>query len=603
MVRSLTYPLLLILLVWLTTLGTWEILRGEFLGIAYDSLAAHLLHGSIEVDPDAIAFERYDYRGKVFMYFGPFPALLRVLPNLIAPNYYGAWSRVSTIIATLLSAIAFGGIIARALTPNQSMTSRSKSWIVVAAPFLFALGTPIAFLVSTPNIYHEAVSWGLCGTLLSLWAVAEMAIDVKSRAKMLLIFSIGFALSLLSRLTTAIPAGLLMPFVYSRYAAPALQTNLSWFKLLRGLVPSSIVVLASCAFQLWYNYERFGSIWVFRDLSKYFFSKTHLGSDFAIARLPDALIHYFGISSRHFVDHPPFVRMVTSVYLRPELYVQTWREQTISLPLSASWLIIPGTIGAFYALTKPCNLLLRVALFATLLQALSVMAYFFISERYAAELVPFFVVGLFVFASQFRMTRIWRACLIAICVLSVSTTVSSAIRFHMLFNTSTPSSLRQPFESLFFPDVVKALVDTDAQMLSDLTPLSTQPAGVPAYPNRDLFSRPLKLLSHSSLKGLGMRAGSRISYEVPAEMSEFKAVVMLSERSVACNEITLTLEGRDQDERLLFELPIRSNTPEPISLSASIVGTQRLTLSLRQDVKSIYCESANLYAARFTRKQ
>lgn len=594
---------LLVCLCWIATLGSWEILRGEFLGVAYDSLASHLLRGSAEVDQGAIQFERYELDGKVFMYFGPFPALVRILLNFMAPGHYGAWSRVSTVAAVFLSAITFGRMVNSALTINQSITSQSKKWLTIAAPLILGLGTPLAFLLSAGNIYHEAMAWGICGTLLSLRSTLDLAINPKRRVQSMRVFSIGFAVSLLSRLTTAIPALLLMPFVLVRYIRLELPKNHSRLSIPRKLIVPCGTILISSLFQLWYNYDRFGSVLVFRDLSKYFFSKTHLGPDFYASRLPDAVIHYFGVSSRHFLDRAPFIGMVTSIYQRPELFVLPWREQTISLSLSAPWLLIAGSVGTLYALIRPCQSLSRIALLATLVQALLVMSYFFISQRYAAELVPFFVVGLCVFASQCRLNRLWFSALVAASALSVFVTLTSAIRFHMLFDPPTPAALRQPFESLFFPDIAAALVDSRATSITDLIPLADPSATIPAYPNRDVFDRPLRLLTYSALKGLGMRASSRVSYEVPPDTIEFRGIAMLSERSAACNEITLTFEGHNEDGTLIFQQRISSNTPDPIPLSASIVAVRRLTISLRQDIQSPLCDAANLYAARFIRKR
>jgi hypothetical protein len=141
MMRGFTYILLVVCLCWLVTLGSWELLRGHYLGVAYDSLGANLLKGSAEVDIEAIHIERYEVDGKIFTYFGPFPALLRVILNFFAPGHYGSWSRVSTLLAVFLSAVAFSRMIGSALTLNQSLGSRSKTWLTLAARFALTLGT------------------------------------------------------------------------------------------------------------------------------------------------------------------------------------------------------------------------------------------------------------------------------------------------------------------------------------------------------------------------------------------------------------------------------------------------------------------------------
>jgi hypothetical protein len=584
-------------------LGSWEILRGHYLGVAYDSLAANLLKGTAEVDIEAIQMERYEVDGKIFMYFGPFPALLRLVLNFVAPGYYGSWSRLSTLLAVFLSAVAFGRLISSALMLNQSVSSRARAWLTLTAPFALTLGTPLAFLVSMPNIFHEAMAWGLCGTLWTLLATLNLSIHPETRAHNMRIFAISFGVCLLSRLTTAIPAALLMPFVFIRYVRLETLEGRAPLRVARKLSVPCSLILISCVFQLWYNYARFGSVYAFRDLTKYFFPKTHLGSDFSLFRLPDALINYFGLSDRYFVSLPPFVRMATTLYQRPELFVQVWREQVISLSLSACWLIIPGLVGALYSLWRPCQSLARAALAATLFQALLVMMYFFVCQRYAAELVPFFVVGLCVFLSVFRLHRAWLTTLAVTSAFSILVSVTSAIRFNMVSNAPISPTLYERLNWLFFPQIAAAIADSKATFVTDLVPLPDSSSPAQTSPDRDLFGRPLQLLGYSPVKGLGMVAGSSISYEIPTDTAEFHAIAMLSERSAGCNETSLVFEGHDENGALVFRQPLNSNTPEPVAFSASVVGASRLTISLRHETEKSLCEIANLYAARFTPKR
>jgi hypothetical protein len=78
---------------WLVTRGTFAWGEREMLGSAYDSLARSLRHGSADVRPEDIQWEAWQHDGHISMYFGPFPALLRMLPDLLAPSRYGLWSR------------------------------------------------------------------------------------------------------------------------------------------------------------------------------------------------------------------------------------------------------------------------------------------------------------------------------------------------------------------------------------------------------------------------------------------------------------------------------------------------------------------------------
>src|SRR5437762_8184172 len=88
--------LLVSALLWLfTTTGGRQIFVTEILGGAYDSQAEHFLRGDVDVDVDAIRHESMIVNGKVRMYFGPFPAFVRIPLNFVYPAGYGKWSRIA----------------------------------------------------------------------------------------------------------------------------------------------------------------------------------------------------------------------------------------------------------------------------------------------------------------------------------------------------------------------------------------------------------------------------------------------------------------------------------------------------------------------------
>src|SRR6266508_39461 len=86
--------LILGILLWIyTTTGGGQILVNEVLSEAYDSQAEHFLRGDVGVDGGAIRHEVMVVDGKARMYFGPFPALLRIPLNHVYPSGRGHWSR------------------------------------------------------------------------------------------------------------------------------------------------------------------------------------------------------------------------------------------------------------------------------------------------------------------------------------------------------------------------------------------------------------------------------------------------------------------------------------------------------------------------------
>src|SRR5262249_32122932 len=124
-------PVTLVLSVafWLFTMtGGGDIFVKEVLGGAYDSQGEHFLRGDVGVDSDAIAHETMIVNGKVRMYFGPFPALLRIPLNSIYPRGHGKWSRISGFCAGVIALFAFAGLVQTALR-SSSLPSHARNWL------------------------------------------------------------------------------------------------------------------------------------------------------------------------------------------------------------------------------------------------------------------------------------------------------------------------------------------------------------------------------------------------------------------------------------------------------------------------------------------
>lgn len=92
------------------------------------------------------------------MYFGPFPAFVRIVLNSIAPQYYGKWARVSCLIAMTLIIFSLYKIFNYVLSQNKFITkNRYLNSALILATFGFVFGTPIFYLMISARIYCEAI--------------------------------------------------------------------------------------------------------------------------------------------------------------------------------------------------------------------------------------------------------------------------------------------------------------------------------------------------------------------------------------------------------------------------------------------------------------
>src|SRR6266705_5133664 len=173
--RLLPVTIAMSVLIWIiATSGGNHVLVREWLGDAYDSQAEHFLRGDVGVDLGAISSEAMIVNGKVRMYFGPFPAFVRIPLNFVYPPGRGRWSRVSGFLAGTIALFAFSGLVASALL-KSSLSMPARRLIGNACLIGFVLGSPLLFLLGNLSIYNEAVIWGLA------WSVGALYFALRSR--------------------------------------------------------------------------------------------------------------------------------------------------------------------------------------------------------------------------------------------------------------------------------------------------------------------------------------------------------------------------------------------------------------------------------------
>jgi hypothetical protein len=147
---------------WLLGFTPWTQL--DF-GLAFNSMAEHLLAGRFDVDPQAIGAEGFDIDGRTVSYFGIFCALLRI-PLVLLPGF----ARIdvtwwSCLIAAWLAAWFQIRAIAQAC---EAQSTPRQDWLAVALLISVILGGPhIQFL--RPSIYQEPINWACAQAMAFVW--------------------------------------------------------------------------------------------------------------------------------------------------------------------------------------------------------------------------------------------------------------------------------------------------------------------------------------------------------------------------------------------------------------------------------------------------
>jgi hypothetical protein len=581
MKRSLFVAYLVILAAysWLVTYGTGEFFGVEWLSESFDSLASSLVHGKAGVDPEAIGFEGLKRNGETYMYFGPFPALLRMVFNSVLPDHVGLWGRVSCLLAAILSACTFGFIVTRSLRLNPSLDDRQRTILASILILSFSLGTPLLYLVSCGRIFHEASLWGLCGALWGLYGILLLCTGSERPILGRVIFSFALAISLLSRITFALPMCIAAPIVFlwrmgpeGRVRGGAVRTALL---RLVAMMPAVIGVVI----QLWYNNERFGAIFRFFDYTSFYISPAEIGGEFNLARIPTAIKHYFGFFWGYLSESPPFIRMINSEIARPEIFMRHWREQTISLTFASCAIMLFAARG-FAALCRGrAPALLVVYCTCLLSEAFVILAYFFITQRYAADFLPLITGGVVAAALTISYRRKLVVTLGILSVMSVAATILSDLDWSMAFNEQGPNAFRRNLAKAFLPPLSLG-EGRDRTYLSEVGSLMQSDSGVKTQMNKSALGNPLSWVGVRFPKGVGMRANASVTFPVAPGFDRLQAIVIPAFESIHCFDSAMEFKVSNDKDEVLFSSGIMRARSLPRSVDVSLDSTSSITLSL-----------------------
>jgi hypothetical protein len=432
-----------VLLAAFATTGGCEIFVPEVLGSAYDSQAEHFLRGNVDVDGEAIRHEAMIVDGKARMYFGPFPALLRIPLNYIYPRGRGAWSRLSGLCAGIIALASFAALVADALR-SSSLSLRSRAWFGSACIAAFALASPLLLLLGNLSIYNEAIIWAFAWSLAALF-FANRARDATERPRtgLLLGFSFCAAGALLSRGTFGLPFLLI---------APLLVVQLPSHRL-KGAAAILLPLGASLACYLLLSHARFGS-WIGTSYEHYInpvhreFAKNY--GIFRLNRVPYGFIEYFSVRFPTIQSELPFFKADRHAVPQASLYSLPFSENYLSVIWCSTWLIAGATIGMFYLFRRQHSTAFQRGVAAAFfIEFILILSHFTLAQRYTTDLYPFLIFCFLVFLSGGRATLVRARYPIAALVVA-SIIINSLTTISWLIDTdqNVPTQMRDAWKAM-----------------------------------------------------------------------------------------------------------------------------------------------------------
>lgn len=401
---------------YLLTDGSFNLIASEPFSRAYDDLSRSLLRLSAEVKLDSIGGEAFIVNKKVYMYFGPFPALIRLLLNSINNDYYGLWGRLSCFIASIISLIGFSEILKYALSLNLSFDVRTKQVLYRLSLVGLGLATPVVFLISSAFIYHEASLWGLCFSIWSMYYLFKYLFQREEPLSCVFYISLFSGLALLSRVTFAFPYLAILLFVFIKLV---ISTMPDIYKIIKNTLLLFSPIILCISFQLWYNNERFNNPLVFFDYSKYSWRVKGFNKIINEKLFVNNFKNYFLVYDNYFQSKQPFIKMsmpkartnykgAIKGYKR---FYHYW-EPIIPISLTATWLLFLSLLSILYVFRFKFSLLNIFLFLAFFTQFSFIMCFGHLTYRYTADILPillffFFYLIPFLTEQSFSKEKIW----------------------------------------------------------------------------------------------------------------------------------------------------------------------------------------------------
>jgi hypothetical protein len=368
----------LLLHLWLLTAGRFDVFARRPGADFFDAQADAWLHGRWWVPRSVVGIEGFVVDGNTHMYFGPFPALLRVPVELLG----GAAGRLTVVSMMLAASVATWA----AVRLFRQLTGEVSRWAVSAVAFVVPAGTTLAFLSGSTLVYHEAAIWGIATALLSFTCLVDAA-ERGSRRDLVLV-TVAVTACVLSRVSVA----------FGPILALALLVLVRTVRA-RRVGPSLALPLVPVAAMAAVNFARFGSLFSvpFRQQVQSsidphrpaFFAANH-GSFFNLDFLPTTLFHYFqplGLRPSGwwpFVDFPPPGRVVGSATF--DLV-----DRTASVPATMPAFVLLGIVG-IVLVARRGSLAARLVTIGGVIAAAPVLVFGYVAHRYLADFVPGLVV-------------------------------------------------------------------------------------------------------------------------------------------------------------------------------------------------------------------
>lgn len=374
---------------WMESFGTFHLVADDSFGSFYDHQAAAWLRGRWDVPEASLSEESFVVADKVYGYFGPTPAVMR-LPFLLLGFGFG---EVTRLLMLLDYAACLGGTYALLwlATRWRDAAAIPTVFTTVLVTATAGLGSTLFFLGSRAYVYHEAI---LCGVAFALWSVFFGLRYLQAPAAR---GWIGALLCGVLAVQARPPVGL---FALSVLGAAATLTAFARRRggsrlVLRHLGHAGLAAAGILSFNA-VSYIKFGTFngcplhfnvqytaeqMAALEHSNFHFSNLRFNTDAYLLRPAFSVDDTFPYVYREYLDRREYKGSKMA-----------YRDPTLAIPWSMPGLFYLTLIGTVLALATPgLRLPLAVLWLAAIPTGLAMLTAVSVTQRYTADFCPFLI--------------------------------------------------------------------------------------------------------------------------------------------------------------------------------------------------------------------
>lgn len=365
----------------------------------FDVQARALFHGHLSVPPGSLGIEAFVVDGRHYMYFPPFPAIIRMPILLVTDRLDGRLTALSMLAGWFVLAFVLAWLfrVVRGVLRGDAPVGRLEALGFATLMGSVTGGSVMLFIASQPWVYHEVYVWSAALTVATAASLVAAWSDPSWRRVV-----VTGALALATMLTR-LPAGWAMSLAAVATGVWFLLTrrdhddSRAWRRAGWGLGAGGILTLIVGSAINWAKFRHLYRFPIDQHVWSRFSAHRKIVLAFNEGRIdgPEfawtTLLAYFRPDGVRFVPFFPFVtppadppRPVGGVLLDESF-------RTGSIPATMPLLFLLAGWGFVVAYRRRGTLdaaPLRVPLAGTLLLTGGVIALAYVAQRYTSEFIP-----------------------------------------------------------------------------------------------------------------------------------------------------------------------------------------------------------------------